>query len=321
MSGEWLALGAVAALAATGVVRGSRSTRFHALKGQATPEYLDAVENNLAIMGQIVPGSQRRLRRMNATIRESGGIGGWFLPGRDEIRLTTHRQSPGIVTHQAFHALDHPDGHYLSLKTGHAARALAQRALELAEPVLVRCVDAAVEEHLSIFPPDFRTRLRAGNVPLVEALRLVAPEADPGALKRAMDMAKSPFGGMSLSMLTRNLPTDSEYLAPVLLKVGRLRPVGIPISMYGPKANEDVLQRYLDSVSATQPRKASRGYYRSLNEVYARLMDQVMREDALRRGRELVFSVRTRPDDLPLDLLPEVEDEAWQVMHGLGWTR
>ena len=68
-------------------------------------------------------------------------------------------------------------------------------------------------------------------------------------------------------------------------------------------------------------RRRLKGYTFARYEVFARLMDQVLREEALRRGTPIRRKERVRLDDIPLELLPEIEDDAWATARQMGWTR
>jgi hypothetical protein len=105
---------------------------------------------------------------------------------------------------------------------------------------------------------------------------------------------------------------------PELVFIGQLMPTGMPFSLFDrPQAQR---QAYVSSVSLSEVRRNAQRYLLSLHEVFARLMDQALREAAARRGLPLPLAVH-RPDDVPLDLFRgELEPRVWEfIERGRGW--
>jgi hypothetical protein len=101
------------------------------------------------------------------------------------------------------------------------------------------------------------------------------------------------------------------------MELSSMTPVGLPMTVRTEADKQRHFQRYIPS----EMRRKLSYYTLDRKELFARLIDQVLREEALRRGRPIRRIARARPDDVPLDLLPELEDDAWSVIRERGWDR
>jgi hypothetical protein len=332
------AVGALAGLAALGSRRGSTahrrglgrfgavSERAHGLldrQGLIDPTYLDDLAWNLDVVEQLYPRARYRYPRGVFDLRETSEAGGWFLPGTGTIRLSHHHESPGLVSHQSMHMLDNSEGVWSSgLGTKTPAGRLTLRALELAGPHLESYIEGRVQRRLDSLRPSVRRLLtQGGPVPWDEVHQILVDELGttngPEDIQVALESAQGPFG-TNHAEVRSILWEDPALLAEMAKLSGMLPGGGVPFSLLGkPKAEQDA---YYRSYDVARLHRGLKGYTRSRYEVFARLMDQVLREEALRRGMPIRRMARVREDDIPLDLLPEIEDQAWSTARQMEWT-
>jgi len=332
VNGDVLVLGTMAAVAALGFARrGSRTVwPFVSVEIQHAPEGLiEGVEQSLAVFTKLVPGAKRRLREVEFEVGKPTRYtapGGWFLqdePGR--IRLAPYLGSVPLVTHQAFHALDVPRQGYpwRSLVPQSPSRRLAERAMALATERLEAYTDELLEKRLHALPPKLRRcLLDKGRMPLLEALdRLWEEEGlhgDSGRVVLAIQLARHPFGGVSKAALGKELTEEERPAVDAILTLAMLLPTGLPFRLLD--ASQQQRNAYVTSVDPDHLRFEIRTYLFQLNEVFARLMDQALREAAWREGLAFPFAVR-RPDDLPSESFAQIEPQVWNLLGTLGWLK
>jgi hypothetical protein len=246
----------------------------------------------------------------------------WYLPDNQTIRLTRSEGAPGFVSHQSMHMLDMNERRlFSSLQPKSVSNRLALRATEMVRDHLNGYIEQKVSDRLSKLPPAVaRVLLRGGpqswldvHAALIDALGSSYAPEDVGL---AIKVATGGFG-YDASVIRRELSEDLDLGEAVIDLFGMLPGPGVPVSMFDKTPEQR--QRYYESYDVERLRRALRGYTFAPHEVYARLMDQVLREEALRWGRPIRRKERVRADDFPLTLLPEIEEQAWAVQRELGW--
>lgn len=331
MRNSLVAVGLAAGLSFVGASRrgGSRSLpmrRFQDLSARtpdalsATPRaYAEELEHNLDVMSKVYPRSAQILRdRITLDVRESDVENAWFSPY--SIILTRNQASPGFVSHQAVHALDYEGGRYASLSAQTPASELVKKVARVVEPRLTSLSEEIATDRLQALPQGVAGMLRAGAVPArVAHEALVRELGSPYGVDdvdRAVEDARGPFG-INAEALRASLSMDAR-LADALIALASMRPVGVPMRLFGkPKETRE----YMESYNLSNLKRSALDYLKSGHEIFARMMDQVLREEALRIGRPILRRPRVRPDDVPLELLPTVEEDAWRVAHQMGWLR
>lgn len=220
------------------------------------------------------------------------------------------------------HMLDHPDGRWLSGIEGTPARRLTDKATELARPHLESYIEDRVQERLAKLSPRVQRLLARGQVSwddvhavLVQELGATSTVED---VQVALEAARGPFGFDFRA--AESALWEEPKLGEALRDLLAFQPGGgVPFSILGkPKHVQDA---YFRSYDVNRMRRRLKGYTFARYEVFARLMDQVLREEALRRGAPIRRKERVRLDDIPLELLPEIEDDAWATARQMGWTR
>lgn len=339
-----LAIAAAAGLAALSAVRrpklGSRAEqpygqRFLGRFRQVSPSstrvlstlegreaFLDDMEHNTETLSKILPGVSGRHKGFELQIKDSLEPNAWYFGGGIPIfRFTSSPLSPGFISHQSIHMLDDEGKQWGSLVPDSPSRRLVQETSGLIRPHIDAYVDRKLEQGISRLPAKLREALLAGPVPWRDAHAiLIEHHGSPYSVKEvgnAISNAFAPFGGLHRSMLEEHLGEDPELIDSIL-SMSRLIPVGSPMSLHNKPAE---LKEYMESYRLSNLKRAILDYTLDSKEVFARLIDQIVREEALRSGRPMRRIDRQRPDDVPLALLPQVEDKAWAVTRQRGWSR
>ena len=334
-----LAIAAAAGLAALAAVksktRGSRSAllaldrkifdRFGAVlpgstealgKMEDRASFLDDFEHNLSTAEQLWPALTPRYKTVKLEINERPDVNAWYLGGR--LRFTSHRNTPGFVSHQSIHMLD-DEGMFASQNPRSSSFALANKAREVGQASLDAYMDTRTEEQLARLPQSVRTLLASGEASYEEAHPLLAAElgyeGDPRKIGLILRESSGPFGGVFRDVLDERL--DNPKLVDALIQLSSMSPIFQPSSVKTERDKERHFNRYVLS----EMRRKLSDYTLDRKELFARLMDQILREEALRKGRPIRRLERTRPDDIPLELLPELEDAAWAVARQRKWDR
>ena len=339
-----LAIAAAAGLAALGAARqakrGSRADQPHGqrflgrfdrvspgsnrvlstLEGREA--FLDDMENNAGVLEQILPGVSGRHKDFELQIKDSSEPNAWYFGGSLPIfRFTSSPLSPGFISHQSIHMLDDEGKQWGSLVPNSPSRRLVQETSDLIRPHIDAYVDRKLEQGISHLPAKLREALLAGPVPWRDAHAiLIEHHGSPYSVKEvgeAISNAFAPFGGLHRFMLEERLGEDPGLIDSIL-SMSRLIPVGVPMSLHNKPAE---LKEYTESYRLSNLKRALLDYTLDSKEVFARLVDQIVREEALRKGRPMRRIDRQRPDDVPLALLPQVEDKAWAVTRQRGWSR
>ena len=334
-----LALGAVGALAGLAALSGRQGSpayrrglgRFGQVSKRARgllerqdvfdPSYFDDLAWNLDVVEQLYPRARHAFPRRALDLIESQEPGGWYLPGRSTLRLTHHPDAPGFISHQSMHMLDHPEERWLSGIEGTPARKLVDKATELARPHLEAYIEDRVQERLGQLSPRVRRLLARGQVSWGDVHAVILQELGSSYtiedIEVALDAAQGPFG-YNFRATESALREDPALLAALRNLLPFQPSGGVPFSVLGkPKHVRDA---YFRSYNVDRMRRRLKGYTFARYEVFARLMDQVLREEALRRGMPIRRKERVRLDDVPLELLPEIEDDAWATARQMGWT-
>jgi len=279
--------------------------------------FLDDFEHNLSTAEQLLPALTPRYKAASLEIDERPDSNAWYLGGG--LRFTSHRNTPGFVSHQSIHMLDDEKRAYKSEDPSSSSFALAKKAREVARTSLDAYMDALVAERLAALPQPVYALLASGETTHAQVHPLLADafgyQGDPRKISRLLQEAAAPFGGVYRHTLDAQL--DNPKLVDALMELSSMTPVGLPMTVRTEADKQRHFQRYIPS----EMRRKLSYYTLDRKELFARLMDQVLREEALRRGRPIRRIARARPDDVPLDLLPELEDDAWSVIRERGWDR
>ena len=278
--------------------------------------FLDDFEHNLSVTEQVWPAMKPRYKSTKLEINRRSDINAWYLGNL--LRFTSHPNTPGFVSHQSIHMLD-DEGLFASQDPRSSSFALANKAREVGQASLDAYMDARTAEQLARFPQSVRTLLASGEASYGEAHPLLAAEfgynGDPQKIGLILRRSSGPFGGLFRDALDKEL--DNPKLVDALIQLSSMSPIFQPSSVKTERDKERHFSRYVLS----EMRRKLSDYTLDRKELFARLMDQILREEALRKGRPIRRLERTRPDDIPLELLPELEDAAWAVARQRKWDR
>jgi hypothetical protein len=290
--------------------------------GLMEPGYFDDLAWNLDVVERLYPRVRHAYPRRVLDLVERQEAGGWYSPEVSTLRLTHHPDAPGFISHQSMHMLDYSENRWLSAIEGTPARRLTDKATELARPHLEAYIEDRVQARLAKLSPRVQRLLSRGQASwddvhsvLVQELRATNTVED---IQVALESARGAFG------FDFQAAESALWEDPMLVEALRvLLPFnpggGVPFSILGkPKHVQDA---YFRSYDVNRMRRALKGYTFARYEVFARLMDQVLGEEALRRGTPIRRKERVRLDDIPLELLPEIEDDAWATARQMGWTQ
>ncbi len=246
----------------------------------------------------------------------------WFHRSKHLVEVGAHPFAASALTHEIGHMIDY--GQYTgggecmrggdswgSARDG-CLHTLAVAARDAWKPDAGPLLDFTVRQRLRVLPASVVRRLDAG-ITLDEATGLILKRA--GVTHGRLDAANytMPFGGFD----ARRYAADQDVplaVAVVVAYAAQLLPVGVPISLYDKSVKER--ERYMETLQRARIENAVRGYYLSLQEVFARLFDQAVRTRAVREGVWAGSQAHTA--DLSRKAFRELEPTFWKTMRDVG---
>lgn len=288
----------------------------------------------------VLPKAARVLTSLTFTLRDRVGHGASFMPSGGEGGELRFDRDPWAATellHELGHALDATSYRGPGSQTGlgndcWASMDPGDPVRELSNAAKERWVEghgagflrrSAERKALAVLGPKAARAVLAGQtVPVDEAVLEIAARKQVPPRHNLIEVVREhrgemlgPFGMQIVPKQLSRMASDLDVsmdVAQALLGPFTLLGIGVPMLR-----SETERRAHMNGIRRATLESRTKSYWLAPHEVFARLFDQVLRTEGLRRG--LFAGIVSAPGDLDPYALAELTPAFWSLCALRGW--